>query len=130
MVETKKTKRDYLDFSTAQDAFERGNYRGAFHEWHSLERKMKETGKLNGEFPDSFIDLGIEIHERVFEENYKNSKRLRRVNHNTLISFDMYIDSILLKISKRCGPETVDELLNRISKAQKMLYKIRDISGL
>ena len=130
MVEAKKTKKDYLDFSTAQDAFERGNYIGAFQEWHSLKRKMKETGKLNGEFPDSFIDLGIEIHERVFEEKYKHSKMSRRMDYNTLISFDMYIDSMLLKISKSCDPETVDELSNRISKAKKMIYEIRDISGL
>lgn len=121
---------------------ENPNYKNIGRKWNMLKlkaeialRKDRELKKRVGEkpareFPDSLIDLRIEIYEKAFEEYSENNEVL----HSFLVYFsNEYADSLVvkaLKAYKKDDIETVNEASAKISRIKDKLIEIRNGSDL
>lgn len=121
---------------------ENPNYKNIGRKWNMLklkaeialrkDRELKERvgEKPAREFPDSLIDLRIEIYEKAFEEYSENNEVL----HSFLVYFsNEYADSLVvkaLKAYKKDDIETVNEASAKISRIKDKLIEIRNGSDL
>jgi hypothetical protein len=120
----------HLDFEDVKKSFGSGNYIRASCMWYSIFKRERENGRVDKEFPDSFIDLGLEVNEKAFTEMYVHNMACGSFESDTHIIYDSYIDSMILKLGKKVNDETVKGLLKKLSKVRGMMSELRETFNL